>query len=355
MQWGTLSVAELQEFLEAFGLPTSGAKSELVSRLEASTVAGHVDRVAVLAVRTARAAGGGAIEGGSGDDVQVVKQVTFADREVEARRAAVKIEDEDEEGGHDEGTEAANWRDPAAEHRPARESVHVGERAIVAHDRNDHIVLCSTGSEAAACDGARILNHEQVTVLRFSADRVLAQVQADDGRAAGWLRACFLKAVLGTVARGSHKRSSGALPSPNLAAAQAQKKSRGAASASVVAPQIHAPMQRNFTLVCITGTLGAGKGAVVEYLKHKFGFEHMSVRRLLIQIIEQRQMPVNRDSMTYVANALRAKCGPAVIVEKMLAEAESEGKDCIIESIRTPAEVSVYLRLLVTPGSQVIS
>jgi hypothetical protein len=92
-------VAELQEFVEAFGLPTSGAKSELVSRLEASTVAEHVDRVAMLAVRTARAAGGNATEGGScavGDDVQMVKQVTAADREAEARRAAVKIEDDDE-------------------------------------------------------------------------------------------------------------------------------------------------------------------------------------------------------------------------------------------------------------------
>ena len=42
MRWATHSVAELQEFLEAFGLPTSGVKSELVSRLEASTVAEHV-------------------------------------------------------------------------------------------------------------------------------------------------------------------------------------------------------------------------------------------------------------------------------------------------------------------------
>ena len=54
MRWAMHSVAELQEFVEAFGLPTSGAKSELVSRLEASTVAEHVDRVAMLAVRTAR-------------------------------------------------------------------------------------------------------------------------------------------------------------------------------------------------------------------------------------------------------------------------------------------------------------
>ena len=114
-------------------------------------------------------------------------------------------------------------------------------------------------------------------------------------------------------------------------------------------------MQRNFKLVGITGTLGAGKGAVVEYLTEKFGFEHMSVRRLLIQIIEDRQMPVNRDSMTQVANALRAKSGPAVIVEKMLAEAESEGKDCIIESIRTPAEVRIYLRRLINSCVSVIS
>eukprot|EP01046_Picozoa_sp_COSAG06_P034901 COSAG06_NODE_3698_length_4997_cov_1.758677_1_plen_103_part_10 len=88
------SVAELQEFVEAFGLPTSGAKSELVSRLEASTVAEHVDRVAMLAVRNARAAGGNATEGGScavGDDVQMVKQVTVADRDFFKQKTAYEI------------------------------------------------------------------------------------------------------------------------------------------------------------------------------------------------------------------------------------------------------------------------
>lgn len=104
-------------------------------------------------------------------------------------------------------------------------------------------------------------------------------------------------------------------------------------------------------MVGITGTLGAGKGTVVEYLKSKFSYEHMSVRRLLTQIIEQRGMPVNRDSMTEVANALREKSGPAVIVQKMLTEAEAEGKNCIIESIRTPAEAE----LLQKAGARLIS
>lgn len=55
----------------------------------------------------------------------------------------------------------------------------------------------------------------------------------------------------------------------------------------------------------ITGTNGAGKGTVVEYLKTK-GFEHLWVTGLITEEIVKRGMPVNRDSMRIVANDLRS-------------------------------------------------
>jgi dephospho-CoA kinase len=92
-------------------------------------------------------------------------------------------------------------------------------------------------------------------------------------------------------------------------------------------------------IIGITGTLGAGKGTIVEYLTEKKGFEHYSVRAYLIEEIEKRKLLVNRDSMMSVANDLRAKYSPSYIVEQLFEKAAKSEKNCIIESIRTPGEV----------------
>jgi dephospho-CoA kinase len=92
-------------------------------------------------------------------------------------------------------------------------------------------------------------------------------------------------------------------------------------------------------IIGITGTLGAGKGTIVEFLKKK-GFKHYSVRNFLTKIIEERNMSVDRDSMVKVANELRAKYGPSYIAEQLYEEAKKNGGDCIIESLRAVGEVN---------------
>jgi dephospho-CoA kinase len=94
-------------------------------------------------------------------------------------------------------------------------------------------------------------------------------------------------------------------------------------------------------IIGITGTLGAGKGTIVDYLIHNKGFVHYSVRAFLVKEIEKRVLPVNRDSMVVVANDLRKKHGPAYIAEQLYEEALVSGNDCIIESLRTPGEVEL--------------
>ncbi|VAW30607.1 hypothetical protein MNBD_BACTEROID07-777 [hydrothermal vent metagenome] len=96
-------------------------------------------------------------------------------------------------------------------------------------------------------------------------------------------------------------------------------------------------------IIGITGTLGAGKGTIVEYLKEKKNFRHYSVREYLIKEIEKQGLPVNRDSMTSVANRLRSEHHPAYIVEALYKQAAMTGKNAVIESIRTPGEVD-FLR-----------
>jgi dephospho-CoA kinase len=92
-------------------------------------------------------------------------------------------------------------------------------------------------------------------------------------------------------------------------------------------------------VIGITGTIGAGKGTVVTYLMEQIGFLHYSVRGFLVRQIELRGLPVNRDSMVMVANELRATHTPSYIIEALYRDAVSNGKDCVIESIRTPGEV----------------
>ncbi len=50
-------------------------------------------------------------------------------------------------------------------------------------------------------------------------------------------------------------------------------------------------------------------------------------------------MAVNRDSMTVVANELRAQHSPSYIVDQLYEQAVEKGSNAIIESIRTPGEV----------------
>lgn len=89
----------------------------------------------------------------------------------------------------------------------------------------------------------------------------------------------------------------------------------------------------------ITGTLGAGKGTVVEYLVSKKGFTNYSVRDFLRLELENRNMPVNRDTLTAMANSLRAKHGASYLVEQLFNKARAKEQNSIIESIRNPGEV----------------
>ncbi len=93
-------------------------------------------------------------------------------------------------------------------------------------------------------------------------------------------------------------------------------------------------------IIGITGTLGAGKGTIVDYLVQHFGYKHYSVRGYLIEEAHRRNLPVNRDTFVEVANDLRAKHSPSFITDELYKQAEAAGYDAIIESIRTPGEVA---------------
>lgn len=47
-------------------------------------------------------------------------------------------------------------------------------------------------------------------------------------------------------------------------------------------------------IIGITGTIGAGKGTVVEYLQKVHGFTHFSARSVLNEMIAERKMEPGR-------------------------------------------------------------
>ena len=92
-------------------------------------------------------------------------------------------------------------------------------------------------------------------------------------------------------------------------------------------------------IIGITGTLGAGKGTVVEYLRNKRSFAYFSVRDFLLEEVRKRGLEANRDSLTSVANELRAAHSPSYIVDELYRRAAQSGQNAIIESIRAVGEV----------------
>lgn len=105
-----------------------------------------------------------------------------------------------------------------------------------------------------------------------------------------------------------------------------------------------AQKEYDMKIIGITGTLGAGKGTIVDYLTKNCGYRHYSVRGYLIEEAQRRGMELNRDTFVVVANDLRAKHSPSYIVDQLYNIALENGTDAIIESIRTPGEVESLRR-----------
>jgi dephospho-CoA kinase len=93
-------------------------------------------------------------------------------------------------------------------------------------------------------------------------------------------------------------------------------------------------------IIGITGTLGAGKGTIVEYLVKNKGFKHFSARAFLIEEIEKRGLKNNRDNMVLVANNLRERNNSSSFVaDELFKRALEFGQNCVIESLRTVGEI----------------
>lgn len=92
-------------------------------------------------------------------------------------------------------------------------------------------------------------------------------------------------------------------------------------------------------IIGITGTDGAGKGTVVEYLVREKGFAHYHARALFLEEIARLKIEPTRANMRLVANRLRAERGNDFIVRTFVAHARAAGDHkIVIDSLRAVAE-----------------
>lgn len=94
-------------------------------------------------------------------------------------------------------------------------------------------------------------------------------------------------------------------------------------------------------VIGITGSFGAGKGVVVDYLIKNRRFKHYSARNFIFEEARRRGLDISkgREVTIPVANDLRAVHGPAYIIESLYNQAKQEGGNAVIESLRAVAEV----------------
>lgn len=91
-------------------------------------------------------------------------------------------------------------------------------------------------------------------------------------------------------------------------------------------------------IIGLTGTCGAGKDTVAEYLEKKKGYIHFSLSDVLRKELEKSGIPAVRENLIRVGSELRASEGHAVLAKRAL-EGFLPGRNFVITSIRHPAEI----------------
>lgn len=95
-------------------------------------------------------------------------------------------------------------------------------------------------------------------------------------------------------------------------------------------------------IIGLTGRNASGKGEVARFLQER-GFQFRSLSDALREELKRRRLPVTRDHLTEIGNALRQAHGPAVLADRILAEL-GDSAHYVVDSFRAPAEVEAFRR-----------
>ncbi len=90
-------------------------------------------------------------------------------------------------------------------------------------------------------------------------------------------------------------------------------------------------------IIGLTGTNGAGKTEVADYLRSR-GFEYHSLSDEIRTEIRKRGQEITREVLISVGNELRSRYGPGVLAERVLRRLD-RNHNYVVDSIRNPSEV----------------
>ncbi len=96
-------------------------------------------------------------------------------------------------------------------------------------------------------------------------------------------------------------------------------------------------------IIGLTGKFAAGKGTVADMLIAR-GFVYHSLSDVLREELARRGVAESRTSLMALGNELRAAEGPDALAQRIL-ERLRDGRDHLVDSIRTPAEVATLRKL----------
>ena len=91
-------------------------------------------------------------------------------------------------------------------------------------------------------------------------------------------------------------------------------------------------------IIGIAGTIGAGKGAVVDYLVSNKGFAHYSSSGLLKVLLREKGVHIDRDSMSALASEIRSQdpAGMPKLTYEHLKKSNPE--NAVLEALHTVGE-----------------
>ncbi|MFC1686268.1 AAA family ATPase [Nanoarchaeota archaeon] len=90
-------------------------------------------------------------------------------------------------------------------------------------------------------------------------------------------------------------------------------------------------------IIGLTGSLGAGKGTIIEYLKSQ-GFEYFTLSDELRKEAVKRNIPLTRSNLQDLGNEFREREGPAALAKRALANMQP-AKGYIVDGVRNPGEI----------------
>jgi dephospho-CoA kinase len=91
-------------------------------------------------------------------------------------------------------------------------------------------------------------------------------------------------------------------------------------------------------IIGLTGTNGAGKGTVAEYLK-KIGFSYHSLSDAIRDELKSQNLEASRENLIGAGNNLRESFGPSILALR-ISRKLIDGNNYVVDSIRNPHEIN---------------